>query len=335
VTVAVTTSVVLESSDSARPSSPDLDTEMVVASRRFEADGVIGLDLTAPSEHALPAWTPGAHIDVDLPGGLTRQYSLCGDPESRDRWRIAVLREPDGRGGSRWLADELRTGDSLRVRGPRNNFPLRRAEKYVFVAGGIGITPLLPMVRAVEAWRGDWVLHYGGRHRGSMAFLEDLAAYGSRVHVHPQDEVGLLDLESVVGTPSDGTKVYCCGPPPLIEAVEAWCRDLEPGTLHVERFSPVATTSAGPDTAFEVTCARSGVSVTVTPGRTVLQALHDAGVEVLSSCTEGICGTCETDVLDGEPDHRDSLLTEEEQAAGDTMMVCVSRSRGHRLVLDV
>lgn len=334
-TVAVTTSVVLESSDSARPSSPDLDMEMVVASRRVEADGVVGLDLALPSGRALPGWTPGAHIDVDLPGRLTRQYSLCGDPESRDRWRIAVLREPDGRGGSRWLADELRTGDSLRVRGPRNNFPLHPAERYVFVAGGIGITPLLPMVRAVEALRGDWVLHYGGRHRGSMAFLEDLAAYGSRVHVHPQDEVGLLDLARAIGAPSVGTKVYCCGPPPLVEAVETWCRDLEPGTLHVERFSPVAAAPAGLDTAFEVTCARSGVSVTVPPDRTLLQALHDAGVEVLFSCTEGICGTCETAVLEGEPDHRDSLLTEEERLAGDTMMVCVSRSRGHRLVLDV
>ena len=310
--------------------SSGFEADVVVVARRDEAPGVVGLELALPSSGALPAWTPGAHIDVELPGGLTRQYSLCGDPADSGRWRIGVLREADGRGGSRWIADELTEGAILRVRGPRNNFPLQPAGRYVFVAGGIGITPLLPMIRAVEATGADWVLHYGGRTRGSMAFLAELSRFGDRVRVYPQDEVGLLDLGAVLDEP--GALVYCCGPTGLIEALEARC---PAGMLRVERFTAVPVAVEGPDSAFEVVCERSGVTVTVPPGTTVLQAVEDAGVDVLSSCAKGICGTCETAVLGGEPDHRDSLLTEEEKAAGDTMLICVSRCRGARLVLDL
>jgi ferredoxin-NADP reductase len=267
---------------------------------------------------------------VELPGGLTRQYSLCGDPADSDRWRIGVLREPDGRGGSRWIADELTEGTTLRVRGPRNNFPLQPADRYVFVAGGIGITPLLPMIRAVAAAGADWVLHYGGRTRASMAFLDELSPFPGRVHLYPQDEVGLLDLTAVLDGPP--ALVYCCGPTGLIDALEARCRA---GMLRVERFTAAPVVTDVPDGAFEVVCERSGVTVTVPPGTSVLAAVEDAGIGVLSSCTEGICGTCETTVLDGEPDHRDSLLTEDEKAAGDTMLICVSRCRGARLVLDL
>jgi ferredoxin-NADP reductase len=308
----------------------DFEADVVVVARRDEAAGVVGLELALPSGGALPAWTPGAHIDVELPGGLTRQYSLCGDPADSGRWRIGVLREADGRGGSRWIADELTEGATLRVRGPRNNFPLQPAGRYVFVAGGIGITPLLPMIRAVEATGADWVLHYGGRTRASMAFLAELSGFGDRVRVYPQDEVGLLDLETVLATPA--ALVYCCGPTGLIEALEARC---PAGMLRVERFTAVPVAVEGPDSAFEVVCERSGVSVMVPAGTSVLAAVEDAGVNVLSSCAEGICGTCETAVLAGEPDHRDSLLTEDEKAAGDTMLICVSRCRGARLVLDL
>ena len=312
----------------------DFEADVVVAARRVEAEGVVGLDLALPSGDPLPAWTPGAHIDVELPGGLVRQYSLCGDPADGDRWRIGVLREPDGRGGSRWIADELAEGTTLHVRGPRNHFPLQPAGRYVFVAGGIGITPLLPMVRAVAASGADWVLHYGGRSRASMAFLAELAGHGDRVRVHPQDEVGLLDLDAVAGAPAADTRVYCCGPTGLIEALEGRSGTWD-GALHVERFTAVPVVTDGEDSGFEVVCERSGLTVTVPPELSVLDALGEAGIDVLSSCEEGICGTCETTVLDGEPEHRDSLLTDEERAAGDTMMICVSRCRGARLVLDL
>lgn len=312
------------------------EADLVVVSRRDEAQGVVLVEFAHPTGERLPDWTPGAHIDVHLPGGMLRQYSLCGNPADRERWRIGVLREPLGRGGSRWIADELTEGCSLRVRGPRNNFPLQPADRYVFVAGGIGITPLLPMIRAVHTAGRDWVLHYGGRTRSSMAFLSQLVDYGSRVQAHPQDEVGLLDLESVLSAAADDALVYCCGPTPLIEALEDRCRTRRSGALHVERFTAAPDpTGSHADTAFEVVCERSGATVSVPADLSILEAVENAGIAVLSSCAEGICGTCETPVLDGVPDHRDSLLTDEEKAAGDSMMICVSRSHGDRLVLDL
>jgi ferredoxin-NADP reductase len=331
----VTTSIVLDTPAPTTRTTSDFEADVVVTARRAEAEGVVGVTLALPSGEQLPSWTPGAHIDVELPGGPTRQYSLCGDPADGGAWRIGVLREADGRGGSRWIADELAEGAILHVRGPRNNFPLQPAARYVFVAGGIGITPLLPMIRAVAAAGGDWVLHYGGRTRASMAFRGELAAYGDRVRVHPQDEAGLLDLDAVLGVPAADTLVYCCGPTGLIEALEDRCREWPAGALHVERFTAAPTVTDGAVTAFDVVCERSGLTVTVPPELTVLEAVGNAGIDVLSSCEEGICGTCETPVLSGEPDHRDSLLSEEEKAAGDTMMICVSRCRGARLVLDL
>ncbi|WP_420877293.1 PDR/VanB family oxidoreductase [Streptomyces neyagawaensis] len=278
------------------------------------------------------------YVDVFLDGadgGMIRQYSLCGRPGERDVWRIAVLREPRGRGGSAHVHDQLREGDAVRVRGPRNNFPLRPAARHLFVAGGIGITPILPMVEAAEAAGADWRLLYGGRTRASMAFLDRLAPYGDRVLVRPQDAYGLLDLAAFVGPPEPDTLVHACGPEPLLEALRDTCANWPPGTLGVERFAPVEATAAGPAEAFEVELARSGLTLTVPPGRSVLEAVEEAGVTVDFSCREGTCGTCETDVLEGTPDHRDSLLTEEERAGGDTMLICVSRSCGPRLVLDL
>lgn len=318
-------------------SASAFEADLVVMSRREEAQGVVGVEFAHPAGEELPEWTPGAHIDVHLPGGLIRQYSLSGDPADRGRWRIGVLREAQGRGGSRWIADELTEGTTLRVRGPRNNFPLRAADRYLFVAGGIGITPLLPMIREAEAAGADWVLHYGGRTRASMAYLGRLREYGPRVRVCPQDEVGLLDLGAVLDAAADDALVYCCGPAPLIQALEDRCRGRRPGTLHVERFSAAASEEGdeGTDTAFEVVCERSGTTVMVPPELSILEAVENAGIPLLSSCAEGICGTCETQVLEGEPDHRDSLLTDEEKVAGASMMICVSRCRGDRLVLDL
>ncbi|WP_328476601.1 PDR/VanB family oxidoreductase [Streptomyces sp. NBC_00377] len=320
---------------------PPVDTTLAVAARTRAADGVVSLTLRRPDGGPLPPWTPGAHIDVFLNGGngsggeLIRQYSLCGHPAARDAWQIAVLREPQSRGGSAHVHDHLREGATVRVRGPRNNFPLRPAARHLFVAGGVGITPILPMVEAAEAAGDDWRLLYGGRTRTSMAFLDRLARHGDRVTVRPQDEYGLLDLAAHLGSPEEGTLVHACGPEPLLRAVEEQCAGWPPGTLGVERFAPARTAGSGSGETFEVELARSGLTLTVPADRSVLETLEGAGVAVDFSCREGTCGTCETDVLDGRPDHRDSLLSEEERAAGDTMLICVSRSCGPRLVLDL
>ncbi|MFD5128773.1 PDR/VanB family oxidoreductase [Streptomyces olindensis] len=310
-------------------------TPLVVADRTHAADGVVSLTLRRPDGEPLPAWSPGAHIDLLLDGDLVRPYSLCGDPGARDAWQIAVLREPRGRGGSAYVHEHLVRGEKVRVRGPRNNFPLRPAARHLFVAGGIGITPLLPMVEAARAAGADWSLLYGGRTRSSMAFLDRLAPFGEHVLIRPQDAYGLLDLAGFLGTPQEGTLVHACGPEPLLRAVRERCAAWPPGTLGVERFAPVPSAGPGPAGTFDVVLARAGLTLAVPPDRSVLQVVREAGVPVDFSCQEGTCGTCETDVLDGTPDHRDSLLSKDERAAGDTMLICVSRACGPRLVLDL
>jgi ferredoxin-NADP reductase len=308
---------------------------LAVTGKQLVADGVATLTLAAPDGGRLPDWTPGAHIDVVLGNGLTRQYSLCGDRWDARTYRIGVLLEQAGRGGSSYVHEQLQPGHLVGVGGPRNNFPLVPAERYLFVAGGIGITPLLPMVHQADLLGADWRLLYGGRRRSSMAFLDELAAYGDRVVVRPEDEFGLLDLAGFLGAPRPGVRVYSCGPAPLLAAMEAACAGWPAHTLRTERF--VAEEQAAParTAPFEVELARTGTTVTVPPEVSVLEAVAGAGVEVLSSCRQGICGTCETAVVAGRPDHRDSLLDDDERAAGDCMYICVSRSLSDRLVLDL
>lgn len=309
-------------------------TEVVVADRVSAADGVVTLSLADPGGTDLPGWAPGSHIDLLLPDGRERQYSLCGT--SPGTWSISVLDAPAGRGGSAWIHANVRDGDLLQVRGPRNNFALVDAQRYVFVAGGIGITPIVAMVRELER-RGvpDWRLTYGGRTRAAMAFAAELEGHGERVSICPQDRFGLIDIDAALGTPQIGTAVYCCGPEPLLKAVERACRSWPPGALHVERFAPPEPVSASADRAFEVVAARSGITALVRPGESILRTLEDQGVFIATSCGEGVCGTCETRVLEGEVDHRDAVLSEDDRAAGDVMMPCCSRAKGERLVLDV
>ncbi|MFC9624016.1 PDR/VanB family oxidoreductase [Streptomyces sp. NPDC056930] len=316
------------------PSDREYESDLVVAERAETADGVAVLTLRRLDGEPLPQWQPGAHIDLLLADGLVRNYSLCGAPDDRTAWRIGVLRVPDGRGGSAYVHDKLHVGAQVRVRGPRNRFALRPARRYLFIAGGIGITPVLPMLAAVEAAGAQWRLLYGGRNRSSMAFLDELAWYGEAVAVRPQDQHGLLDLDSYLGDPDPDTLVYCCGPEPLLAAVEQRCRAWPAKALQVERFQAKAqdATSGG---AFEVVLARSGITVQVPSEHSVLDAVRKVGVAALSSCAKGICGTCETEVLDGEPDHHDSVLSAEERESNEIMMICVSRSRGPRLVLDL
>jgi ferredoxin-NADP reductase len=318
------------------PTLPQTDFEVLLARKEMLATGAVRLTLRHADGDPMPPWRPGAHVDLVLPIGMVRQYSLCGDPADRSVLQVAVLRNPRGRGGSRFVHDELRPGDMVGIRGPRNNFPLVAARRYLFVAGGIGITPIIPMIAEVDALGADWCLAYGGRSRSSMAFADSLVEwYGERVMLRPQDETGLLNLDRMLGRPRAGTAVYCCGPEPLLAGVEQRCRAWPPGSLHVERFAARPDAGAGVSTRVEVVLARSRQTLTVPAGKSILRAVEETGVPVLSSCREGMCGTCETPVLDGIPDHRDSILSEEERTAGDTMMICVSRARSRRLVLDL
>ena len=310
--------------------------ELLVKQMTWEADGVLSVALVDPDGKPLPEWQPGAHIDLTLKGSLVRQYSLCGDPSDESLYRVAVLREQAALGGSEYVHEALRPGHRIQVAGPRNNFALVPAERYVFIAGGIGITPILGMIRLAESAGADWVLWYGGRRRQSMAFLDELEAYGDRVNVVPEDQCGRLDLASILDAPEDGALVYCCGPEPLLAAVEERTANWPEGSLQIERFKARA---AGPvpdgDQPFTVECHRSGMQVDVGVGCSIVDALASAGVRVPTSCRDGVCGTCETRVVEGTPDHRDSVLSASEQAKGNCMMLCVSRSRTPRLVLDL
>lgn len=315
--------------------SQELTTTVRVKEKVACAADVVSLTLGAADGAPLPPWEPGAHVDVMFDGLPPRQYSLSGDQTDRSSWRLGVLRDENGRGTSKYVHDELDVGDEFVVRGPRNNFPLRNSSRYVFIAGGIGITPILPMIRVAQRRGADWRLFYGGRHRRSMAFLDELAPYGARVAVRPQDEVGLLDLEEIMGRPTKDTLIYCCGPEPLLGAVEAASTRWPRHTLEIERFSSRPLTEPLRRETFQVQLARSGRTLDVAPDQSILRAVREAGVSVLSSCEEGTCGTCETPVLEGVPDHRDSILDEDERAANDCMMICISRCASSSLTLDL
>lgn len=303
--------------------------------RRMElADGVVALDLAAEDGRPLPPWRPGAHIDLLLPDGVVRQYSLCGDPDDRTRYRVGVLREPAGRGGSQWIHENLDAGELVEVRGPRNHFRLEDAERYVFIAGGIGITPILAMILELERTGKPWKLVYGGRSSATMAFTEQLESYGPRVRLWPQDRLGLIDLGHALAEPAPGTAIYSCGPEPLLRAVEEQCEASWPaGSLHLERFAPKQVDTSG-DAPFEIELA-DGRVLEVPADRSAIEVLEDAGFDILSSCREGTCGTCEVEIVDGQADHRDTVLTLDEQAENACMMVCVSRAACPRLVLDL
>jgi ferredoxin-NADP reductase len=312
----------------------EFEADLVVTDCTVVADHVVSLTLAAADGSPLPPWTPGAHIDLVLGDDLVRQYSLCGSPGDRRSWRLGVLRSPDSRGGSTTVHANLHAGAAIRVRGPRNHFPLVASPRYLFIAGGIGITPMLPMIAEAEAAGADWRLLYGGRERASMAFLDELATYGTKVALVPEDERGMLDLDAEVGVPQERTLVYACGPTGLLDAIETRCLTWPPGRLHLERFSAKATAPVR-NTEFELVLQRSGLTLAVPADKSVFEVCNQAGVSVVGSCLEGVCGTCETDVVDGDVDHRDSVLNEDEREANEYMMICVSRCRSARLTLDL
>jgi ferredoxin-NADP reductase len=311
-----------------------------VTQLRLEAEQVVSVVLRSTTGDLLPAWEPGAHVAVTLPSGLVRQYSLCGDAEDPYSYTIAVFLVGDGRGGSREIHERLRIGEVLEVGEPRNNFALSDAPRYLFLAGGIGITPVLAMIESLQrrAEPPAWRLVYGGRSRTAMAFLDRLGVLDG-VEIVPQDEAGLPDLSAVLADSAPGTAVYCCGPPAMLAAVQAACEQRPEVQLHTERFTAAGgepARPAGGEGAFDVELARSGVTVTVTDDTTVLDAVLKVAPDTPFSCAAGFCGTCETKVIAGDVDHRDELLSEKERQANATMMICVSRSRGGgRLRLDL
>lgn len=307
---------------------------VVVSGRREVVPGVVELALVADGS-SLPSWRPGAHIDLELPDGLVRQYSLAGDPAEAG-YRVAVLREAAGRGGSLAAHERVAVGDRLRIRGPRNHFALRPAPFSLFLAGGIGITPLLPMVAEAEAAGAGWRLLYLGRSLATMAYAAELEErYGANVYLWPSGERGRYDVDDLWRRLPAGGLVYACGPEELLLAVEESARRAgRTDSVVVERFAPRAV-SALPNRPFDIELRRTGATVRVAADESALDAVNRAGANVLSTCREGTCGTCEVRVLAGTPEHRDSVLGLEERLAGDTMMACVSRCIGERLVLDL
>lgn len=333
--------------------APGPVTNAIVRTMRLEAEGVLSLEIEPIPGGALPEWQPGAHLDIVLAPGLVRQYSLCSRPGQP--WRVAVLREPASRGGSEFVHTELRPGAVVGIRAPRNNFALAPARSYRFLAGGIGITPILAMAREAEARGVPWTLDYLGRSRTSMAFLDELLEFGDKVRIHADDLDGRFDLSAHLEAPARGGVAYACGPGGLLGALlasaETWPA---PDVLHIERFvaapagasgdvTSVETDSDGPSAGAVPTEQGSftvelndGTALEVPADKSILQTLEDHGYAPLNSCREGICGTCETGVISGDVDHRDSLLSEDEKADSETMMICVSRACGGcRLRLDI
>lgn len=312
--------------------------DLQVRQLTYESDGVLSIGLVGLDRAELPEWEPGAHVDLRLADGLVRQYSLCGSTADRGQYAVAVLHDPMGRGGSRYVHEALRPGARVGVGGPRNTFVLEPGPGYLFIAGGIGITPFLPMIDRAEGDSIPWRLLYGGRTRRGMAFLDRLARYGDRVQVVPQDECGLLDLDAALaGLPElgAGALVYGCGPEPLLAALEQRCALFGEDVLRVERFAVPDVEPGAAAGEFLVELARSGRILAVDPETSLLECLTRNGVEVSSDCREGICGSCEVGVLAGDPDHRDHVLTRRQRRAGEVMMTCVSRCLGDRLVLDL
>ncbi|WP_175718924.1 PDR/VanB family oxidoreductase [Burkholderia anthina] len=312
-----------------------------VARKWQEARDICGFEFVSDDGSPLPRFDAGAHIDVHLPGGLVRQYSLCNHPEHGDRYQIAVLRDAGGRGGSRAIHDEVRQGDTVKIGMPRNHFPLAaNVPHHLLLAGGIGVTPILCMAERLFSSGIAFDMHYCARSTDRMAFVERINAAGfrdrARFHVDDGDPAQRFDLAATLAAAPDDTHLYVCGPRGFMDAVlaEARARNWADERLHYEFFGG-AIESSGTDRAFQVRIASSGQVIDVPAACTVVAALAANGVDVLTSCEQGVCGTCMTRVLQGEPDHRDAYLTDDEKAAGDQFMPCCSRSRTDMLVLDL
>ncbi len=311
-----------------------------VQRRLVEAEGICSFELVSLDESPLPAFTAGAHVDVHLGAGLIRQYSLFNDPSDRYRYCIAVLREAQSRGGSQAMHEQVQEGQTLTISEPRNHFPLVAAKRSLLIAGGIGITPILAMARTLHAQGSTFDLHYCGRSAFRMAFLDDLerSDFKASVHIYADDGMGYkpFDAHAEIGQMQQNTHLYVCGPSGFMSHVlnTAKGNGWPEGQLHREYFAaaPVDTTSDG---AFEMWLAKSGQTFEVPAKKSALEVLLAQGFDIPFSCESGVCGTCLTRVVEGEPDHRDSYLTDSERSAGDQFLPCCSRSKSPVLVLDL
>lgn len=302
---------------------------VIVVERTPVAQDVVEFALQRADGKPLPFWSPGSHIDVVLPVGA-RQYSLVGR-SGEDPYRIAVLREDLG-AGSTWLHDSAQVGDEVSIKGPRNNFPLEPADSYLFIAGGIGITPLVGMVEGAAARGADWRLHYLGRTAEAMAYRDRLQGRSERVRFTAKDVDGRAIVRDLVEA-ANGASIYVCGPARLIDEIEAVTAELGLPEVHAERFTPKPVKPDVVNLPLRVHCEKSRCDVDVPADVSILDAIREAGIDVPSSCKEGICGSCETDVIDGVPDHRDSILSAGERERNESMMICVSRARTPELTL--
>ncbi len=325
--------------------SPSADRmQVVVRSITLLAADTIGVELVPSDEIELPAFEAGAHVDLLLPNGIRRSYSLCNQPTDGNRYVVGVKKASPGRGASSYIHDRLRVGQQIEISRPRNNFPLvRPAARSIFLAGGIGITPIWSMIQTLESEGGPWKLYYAARTAKDAAFLREIQALSV---VHPgcidirfdhEPGVAMLNIESIVNEHAGtGVHFYACGPSPMLDAFEAATKSIPQANRHLERFSADARgASQGALTEYEAVLAKSGMTLRITPERSLLDTLLDAGVSVEFSCMEGICGSCRVAVQEGLPDHRDHVLTEEERARNDTVLVCCCGSRTQRLVLDL
>jgi len=318
------------------------DSMMQVRVKRisFEAENINSYELVAPGGGDLAPFTAGSHIDLHLSNGMIRSYSLVNEQSERHRYVIAVNKDAASRGGSSFIHETMRVGDIITISHPRNNFFLQEnAAHSVLIAGGIGITPLLSMIRRLEALGRSWELFYVARTRSVAAFIDELNALrpdvSSNVDVtFDQEPPGrMLNLSAIVKDAPPDTHLYCCGPVPMLEAFELATAGRSSDHVHVEYFKAKEKPAA--EGGFEVKLARSNRTITVQAGKTILDALLDAGIAASYACTEGVCGTCETRVVEGIPEHRDLFLSKEEQAANKTMMICCSGSKSSTLVLDL
>lgn len=305
-----------------------------VASVRCEASNIRSLRLLPADGAAWPVAEAGAHIDLELPNGLVRQYSII-NPNDTNCYQIAVQRAPQSRGGSAYIFDSLHEGAELTIRGPRNNFPLTDSHRSVcLIAGGIGVTPLLSMAQVLNRSGRQWHLYYCVRDRANFGFYDILIDLQSNISLHIDSEMGEApSLEEIIRSQPD-SDYYCCGPAPMLASFRSATATLAPDRVHLESFATAADDGA-PNESFVVELARSGLRLTIPPQKTIISVLQEAGVPVLYSCLNGMCGTCETAVLEGTPDHRDSILMEDERREGKTMMVCCSRAKTATLVLDL
>jgi len=307
-----------------------------VTAIRYLAETIREFEFRHPLGRALPPTAPGAHLDLRLPGGLSRSYSLVNAPGDDERYLVAVNRDPASRGGSSYLCETLRVGDRVDTSLPLNTFPLVESEHSVFFAGGIGITPILSMVRSIARSGRSWTLHYAARSRAAAAYLPELGELekvGGTLHFHDDAVEGrAMEISALVDSAPEQAHLYCCGPARMIDAFEAAALARDASQVHVERFTNFVEAS---QESFKVILKRKGLELEIPAGRTIMEVLQENGVRVAYSCREGVCGTCETRVLEGEPDHKDKVLSDRERGSNKVMMICCSGAKSPLLVLDI